>query len=166
MEIPMNGNTAPLRPFDDFIKNGMKVQSMPDADFYLGKVAELDAEIEEINKSAELQIERIRLWQETRTSVINRQKEYFLKVLHGYIISTGKKTEKFVNGTLSLRQQQDEIVVEDKEAVLNDGRFVREKVSVSVDKTAIRKHLQATGEVPDGVLVNPREAKFSYTLNP
>ena len=33
-------STSQLSPFDDFIENGMVVQSMPDADFYLGKVAE------------------------------------------------------------------------------------------------------------------------------
>ena len=161
----MNGSTS-LSPFDDFIENGMVVQSMPDADFYMGKVAELDAEIDEVNESAELQIERIKLWQETRTSVIERQKEYFLKVLHGYLISTGKKTEKLVNGTLSIRKQQDEIVVEDKDAVIQDGRFVKEKMTVSVDKTSIRKHILETGEIPEGVSVNPREPRFSYKLNP
>jgi hypothetical protein len=161
----MNGSTS-LSPFDDFIENGMVVQSMPDADFYMGKVAELDAEIDEVNESAELQIERIKLWQETRTSVIERQKEYFLKVLHGYLISTGKKTEKLVNGTLSIRKQQDEIVVEDKDAVTQDGRFVKEKMTVSVDKTSIRKHILETGEIPEGVSVNPREPRFSYKLNP
>ena len=161
----MNGSTS-LSPFDDFIENGMVVQSMPDADFYMGKVAELDAEIDEVNESAELQIERIKLWQETRTSVIERQKEYFLKVLHGYLISTGKKTEKLVNGTLSIRKQQDEIVVEDKDAVTQDRRFVKEKMTVSVDKTSIRKHILETGEIPEGVSVNPREPRFSYKLNP
>lgn len=161
----MNGSTS-LSPFDDFIENGMVVQSMPDADFYMGKVAELDAEIDEVNESAELQIERIKLWQETRTSVIERQKEYFLKVLHGYLISTGKKTEKLVNGTLSIRKQQEEIVVEDKDAVIQDGRFVKEKMTVSVDKTSIRKHILETGEIPEGVSVNPREPRFSYKLNP
>ncbi len=161
----MNGSTS-LSPFDDFIENGMVVQSMPDADFYMGKVAELDAEIDEVNESAELQIERIKPWQETRTSVIERQKEYFLKVLHGYLISTGKKTEKLVNGTLSIRKQQDEIVVEDKDAVTQDGRFVKEKMTVFVDKTSIRKHILETGEIPEGVSVNPREPRFSYKLNP
>ena len=161
----MNGSTS-LSPFDDFIENGMVVQSMPDADFFMGKVAELDTQIDEVNESAELQIERIKLWQETRTSVIERQKEYFLKVLHGYLISTGKKTEKLVNGTLSIRKQQDEIVVEDKDAVTQDRRFVKEKMTVSVDKTSIRKHILETGEIPEGVSVNPREPRFSYKLNP
>ncbi|MBC8551757.1 MAG: host-nuclease inhibitor Gam family protein [Candidatus Marinimicrobia bacterium] len=159
-------NISQLSPFDDFIENGMVVQSMPDADFYLAKVAELDAQVDEVNESTELQIERIKLWQETRTSVIERQKEYFLKVLHGYLISTGKKTEKLVNGTLSLRKQLDEIVVEDKETVIKDGRFVKEKMTVSVDKTSIRKHIFETGEIPEGVSVNPREPRFSYKLNP
>ena len=159
-------STSQLSPFDDFIENGMVVQSMPDADFYLGKVAELDAEINEVNESAELQIERIKLWQETLTSVIERKKEYFLKVLHGYLISTGKKTEKLVNGTLSLRKQQEEIVVEDKDTIIRDGRFVKEKMTVSVDKTSIRKHILETGEIPEGVSVNPRESRFSYKLNP
>ena len=161
----MNGST-PLSPFDDFIENGMVVQSMPDADFYMGKVAELDTQIDEVNESAELQIERIKLWQETRTSVIEKAEGVFSEGLAWVSVSRGKKTEKLVNGTLFIRKQQDEIVVEDKDAVIQDGRFVKEKMTVSVDKTSIRKHIFETGEIPEGVSVNPREPRFSYKLNP
>ncbi|MBC8485926.1 MAG: host-nuclease inhibitor Gam family protein [Bacteroidetes bacterium] len=111
-------------------------------------------------------MERIRRWEETHTAVIERQKEYFLRLLHGYLVSTCKKTEKLVNGTLYIRKQQDEILVEDKDAVIRDGHFVHEKTTVSVDKIALKKHILKTGEIPEGVSINPRNPKFSYKLNP
>jgi len=168
-QIVNNGNGSQRSPFDDFIPedlNELTVHSMPDADFYLGKLAELDGHIDAINKSAEIQINRIKLWQESRTAIIEKQKQYYLKVLHIYLLSTGKKTEKLVNGTLSIRKQQDEIVVEDKDIVMLDGRFISEKTTVSVNKTKIRKHIESTGEIPEGITVNSREPKFTYRLNP
>jgi len=36
---------------------------------------------------------------------------------------------------------------------------------VNVDKAAIRKHLVATGEIPDGVTVRQQDVKFGYKVN-
>ena len=97
--------------------------------------------------------------------MIERQKEFYLQNLRGFIHSTGMKTINLVNGALSLRKQQDEIVIADQDAVVRDGRFIREKVTVNVDKAAIRKHLVATGEIPDGVTVRQQDVKFGYKVN-
>ena len=154
-----------INPYIDYNPDIKEVATLPDADFYLGKVADLDSQIEEIQESAEVQTHRIREWKESRVYAIEKKKEFYIQILRGFIHSTGRKTMNLVNGTLSLRKQQDEIVIEDQDAVLKDGRFTREKITVSVDKTAIRKHLVATGEIPDGVAVRQQDVKFGYKVN-
>jgi hypothetical protein len=154
-----------INPYIDYTPDIKGVATLPDADFYLGKVADLDSQIEEIQESADVQTLRIREWKESRVYAIEKKKEFYIQILRGFIHSTRRKTMNLVNGTLSLRKQQDEIVIEDPDAVLKDGRFTREKVTVSVDKTAIRKHLVATGEIPDGVAVMQQDVKFGYKVN-
>jgi hypothetical protein len=152
-----------LNPYTEFLPETTVVTAMQDADFCLAKVADLDAQIEEIQESAEVQIKRIQGWKESRVCKVERKKEFYLEILRGFILSTGMKTVDLVNGALTLRKQQDEIVIEDEDAVLKDSRFVR--VKMMVDKATIRKHLMATGEIPDGVAVKPKEVKFGYKVS-
>ena len=150
--------------FNEYIEEVRAVKTLADCDYILGKVALLDAEIDEINESVNTQIERVKLWQESRIASIEKQKQYFLPSLHAYILSKEKKTIKLVNGSLVIRKQQDEIIIDDNEAVISDGRFIKEKVSVSIDKSKLKQYLLETGEIIDGVTVNSREPKFSYKI--
>ena len=153
-------------PFDDFTVENDTIIQMPDADTYLWRVGQLDNNIDAITDSAKVQIDRIKLWEECRISSIEQQKSYLLQILHNYLLSTGEKSQKLVNGTLSIRKQQDEIIIDDNDAIIKDGRFIREKVTVSVDKAKLKEHLLETGEIIEGITVNSREPKFSYKLNP
>jgi len=153
-------------PFDDFTVENETITQMPDADTYLWRVGQLDKNIDAITDSAKVQIDRIKLWEECRISSIEQQKSYLLQILHNYLLSTGEKSQRLVNGTLSIRKQLDEIIINDNDAVIKDGRFIREKVTVSVDKTKLKEYIFTSGELIDGVTVNSREPKFSYKLNP
>ncbi len=150
--------------FNEYIQEVRDAKTLADCDYILGKVALLDSEIDEIEDSVKTQIERINIWRESRITSIEKQKQYFLPSLHAYILSTEKKTVTLVNGSLVIRKQQDEIIIDDTDAVISDGRFTKEKVSVSVDKSKLKQYLLETGEVIDGVTINSREPKFSYKI--
>ena len=62
--------------YDEFLEEIQEANTMADADYLLGKVADLDQQISDINGSAQTQLERIGLWQETRTVSIEKQKDY------------------------------------------------------------------------------------------
>lgn len=153
------------RYFDVLLENVREAKTLADVDYILGKVSVLDTEIDEINVSAETQINRINQWKESRINSIEKQKQYYIPSLHAYILSTEKKTIKLVNGSLVIRKQQDEIIIDNKDAVLKDGRFTKEKISIIVDKAKLKHYIVETGEIIEGISVNPREPKFSYTLN-
>ena len=53
--------------YEEFLEEIQEANTMADADYLLGKVADLDQQISDINGSAQTQLERIGLWQESRT---------------------------------------------------------------------------------------------------
>ena len=150
--------------YEEFLEEIQEANTMADADYLLGKVADLDQQISDINGSAQKQLERIGLWQESSTVSIEKQKDYYLPFLKAYMERLGKKTEKLVNGTLSLRKQQPLIEIIDEQLLLNSGEFVRTKTTTSIDKAGIRSHIKSTGEVPSGIDFQEQPDKFSYKL--
>lgn len=135
------------------------------ADILLGQVAEIEAEIQENNSSAETQIHRIQMWNEAMTERLLKKSAFYEKQLEDWMRMNGHKTKKLVHGTLKLRKQQPIIEVHDEQKVLSDSRFVRiipEKVTV--DKNALRKHVKSTGELVEGVSVSIPEDKFTFDI--
>jgi hypothetical protein len=78
--------------------------------------------------------------------------------------SKNKRTEKLVNGTISLRKLQPQLIIEDEEKVLSQGEFVRTKSVTSIDKKSIRNSIKATGVLPDGIDLVEQADKLSYKL--
>jgi len=140
--------------------------SQADADYYLSKLGELDNTITGNIESANTQIERIKLWLEIENVKIQRKKDYYILALDNWMHLMDLSTKVLVAGTLKVRAQQPEIIVNDEDAVLNDGRFTRTiPEKQAVDKAALRKHVLNTGEEVDGIEVLLKQHKFTYTTN-
>ena len=138
-----------------------------DADYYLTRVALLDSAIAANTESANTQIERIKLWVEMENAKIQRKKDYYILALDTWMHLLDLSTKVLVAGTLKVRAQQPEIIVNDEDAVLKDGRFTRTiPEKQAIDKAALRKHVLNTGEELEGIQVILKQHKFSYKLNP
>ena len=140
--------------------------SQADADYYLSKLAELD-EVQAQNQASMTQRKsRIDLWFEVEVAKIQRKKDYYILALDNWMHLGGYSTKSLVNGVCKVRAQQPDISITDENVVLKDGRFTRTiPEQLAVDKTALRKHVLATGEEPEGVKVIMRPHKFSYKVN-
>ena len=140
--------------------------SQADADYYLSKLAALDA-IQSGNEASMLQQkERIELWFASEYAKIQRKKDYYILALDNWMHLSGYSTKQLVNGILKVRAQQPDIVVTDEDAVLTDGRFTRTiPAKQTVDKASLRKHITTTGEEPDGVRVTMRPHRLNYTIS-
>lgn len=149
--------------YDEFLEEVHEAKTMADADYLLGKVAELDKQIAEINESADIQMQRIREWQESRIASIEKQKDYLLPSLHAYILSTDKKTIKLVNGNINLRKLQPKLEIIDEEIIPN--QFIKIREVSTIDKSGIKAHIKSTGEIPDGVDYIEQNDKFVYKVN-
>ena len=140
--------------------------SQADTDYYLSKLGALDNTITGNIESANTQIERIKLWLEMENVKIQRKKDYYILALDNWMHLMDLSTKVLVAGTLKVRAQQPEIIVNDEDAVLNDGRFTRTiPEKQAVDKAALRKHVLNTGEEVDGIEVLLKQHKFTYTTN-
>jgi len=141
--------------------------SQADADYYLSKLGELDNTITGNIESANTQIERIKLWLEIENVKIQRKKDYYILALDNWMHLMDLSTKVLVAGTLKVRTQQPEIIVNDEAAVLTDSRFTRTiPEKQAIDKAALRKHVLDTGEELEGIQVILKQHKFSYKLNP
>ena len=140
--------------------------SQADADYYLSKLAELDA-IQAVNvESANTQIERIKLWLEMENAKIQRKKDYYILALDNWMHMNEFSTKQLVAGTLKVRSQQPEIRIDDEAKVMMDERFVRViPENRAVDKAALRKYCMDTGDEIPGIEIILKPHKFSYKLN-
>ena len=141
--------------------------SQADSDYYLFKLGELDNTMAANSESAITQIDRIKLWLEMENAKIQRRKDYYILALDNWMHLMELSTKVLAAGTLKVRVQQPEIVVNDEDAVLKDGRFTRTiPEKQAIDKAALRKHVLGTGEEIDGIsVILNKPHKFSYKLN-
>ena len=149
------------------IPEGRPPLSQADADYYLSRVAVLDSTIAANAESANTQIDRIKLWLEMENAKTQRKKDYYILALDNWMHLMELSTKVLSAGTLKVRAQPPEILINDEDAVLKDGRFTRTiPEKQAVDKAALRKHVLGTGEEIDGIsVILNKPHKFSYKLN-
>ncbi len=151
---------------DSSVFNQIEPISQARADFYLSQVSAIDQQISQNQESATAQRNQIDEWLAMQTENLERKKGYYTLSLENWMRINDSSTMKLVNGVLKLRQQQPEIEITNEADVLSDYRFVRlipEKSAI--DKSALRKHVLATGEEIPGVSVHLRDLKFSYATH-
>lgn len=136
-----------------------------DADYYLSRIARLDAEIGMNQTAAEQQKQRIDAWLAREQDKLERRRGFYLTVLENWMHQAGLTSKRLVHGNLQIRKQPIQIEVIDEGEVLKDPRFQRivpEKLEI--DRRALRDYIKRTGEEPDGVEVKAVPPKFSYKL--
>lgn len=165
-----DGECEHVRAVQDYLADTAEPPERPtmsqaQADVYLSRIAELDKAQSMNEESAEVQIDRIKLWLEQETSKLEKQRSYFMFALETWMQLQNYSTKQLVNGTLRIREQQPQIKIKDEDSILRNERFVRiipEKRAI--DKSALRKYLVSTGEEVEGSEVILRPPKFSYKL--
>ena len=93
----------------------------------------------------------IKRLQEFKKSIINKT-ENLKEMTKIQMQRLGKDKQETGLGTLSIRKSPISIEITDEEKI--SPAFKKEKTVVTVDKTAIKKHFQETGEIIEGVKVN------------
>lgn len=161
-----------------------KVTDKDSANWCLRKMRALKAEIEDNNRIAREEIERIQRWQEEVNEPLERSMQYFEALLAEYhfgIYSEDPKakTIKLPHGTLKMRAQQPEFVRDEKallEYLRRNGRtnFIeiiekpkwgeyKKVVQLAGDgRTVVDSQ---TGEIVEGVTAEPRPPKFSVEVS-
>lgn len=148
-----------------------KIESKDQAAWALRKMSRIKAEMEENNKVAQAEIERITAWRNEENEKLQRSVSFFESLLHEYFMQLREddpklKTVKLPHGSLKMRKQQPEFQYDETQLLpwakenLPDAVVVKE----SVAKTPVKKHIQETGEVVPGVTIIERPEKFSVEV--
>ena len=72
--------------------------------------------------------------------------------LHAHYVHSGEKKLDYPDGALSMRKGSERVEIENEVVFTNTHKspFVREVYTRTADKAAIKKHIKAGGEIPEG----------------
>lgn len=181
-EIPEAISAAELAESQEE-KERFRVTGKDSANWCLRKMRALKAEIEDNNRIAREEIERIQRWQEQVNAPLQRSIEYFESLLEEYhralyAEDPKVKTIKLPHGTLKMRAQQPEFKRDEQvflEYLRKSGRTdyieIIEKpkwgeykkiVEVAMDGCTVVD--MQTGEIVEGVTAEQRPPKFSVEV--
>lgn len=127
-------------------------------------------------KHIQTEIDKYKMWMETETGKLKKQKEFIKDYLHAFMLdqyeSGGGKSFNLPNGAkLALRKAPEKLVLPDDPMALHEALlWAKENVPDAVKtvetllKTEIKNHLKRTGELPPHVEISaPDEMTFSVT---
>lgn len=162
----------------DTSKEGFRINSREQAGFFIRKLQEARAEAEQINLSADKEIQRlsasVNTWREKELNRCNNVEGYIISLLQDFaareLEGSDKKSLKLPFGTLAFKSQQDKYEYDDK--VLLDylkqnkiNEFIR--IKEEPNKVELKKNTEVQngkllykGKEIAGVTVTPQEPKF------
>ena len=158
-------------PEDQEQRERFKIESKDQAAWALRKMSKIKAEIEENNKVAQAEIERITAWRDEENEKLQRSISFFEGLLHEYFMQLREddpklKTVKLPHGTLKMRKQQPQYEYDEAQLLPWAKENLPEAVIVkeSVEKNHVKKYIQETGELVPGVTIIERPEKFSVEV--
>ena len=126
--------------------------------------------INDIHLQAGTQVEKILEWQDAQVAGHQKKIDDMQARLYGYfsyqVLSDPElKTKTLPNGVMKIRKQQPLLVVEDRDVFFRNlgdkPELTRVTTKHDPDKKAIMKYIKETGDVPDGIVVEERDDKFT-----
>jgi len=131
---------------------------------FLCAYSHLQVEAEQVAAAYNAEIQRLQLNATAEAAKRDGRMAWLSQALAGYYHASGATKITLPYGTLSQRKQPERITIEDIDAFCqaNSGSdLVRTKETP--DKKAIKQHIKADGEIPDGVEVERADPKFTIT---
>lgn len=156
-------------------KTEFKVEDMETADWCLEKIAEAENEIEKNNAYAEMQMQKIKDWNEDVNKEHKNTIDFMSSHLQRYLMEENVKSIKLINGNIGFRKQQDKWKIEDDAGLVQFLEDTELHDLVRVKKTPalseMKKHLsvvgnqvvyEMTGEVIEGITIEEQPDKFTF----
>jgi len=135
------------------------------AQSYVRAYAYHQRELDAIQARAAREIAAVKAWASDEEAKIERRTSWLYQMLQSFMWSVSAKSIKFPAGTLKRTKGRERVTVADESAFIasyRDTEMVRVKEEVA--KSAIAKHIKATGEVPEGVEMERADDVFSIKL--
>lgn len=137
------------------------------ADDMLKALGVLDSQMSDVNSLCDTETARIEAYRQSELSRLDKKRSWISFNLDAYMRSTGEKTLRLPNGTLTLRKGRNKIVIVAMESFLKVasrlGFLTSVPESFEPDQQKIMAYLKRTRSVPEGCEFIPAETRFSYT---
>jgi phage host-nuclease inhibitor protein Gam len=126
-------------------------------DWLLSRLARVQAEIKRNSDVATARVQQIRTWEASANESLDRQCGYLehLISLIGINYDYGKKRSRSLpNGTVGFRKRPPSVEIWDAEKAVAFAlqRGIKVEQKTWVGKTELRKHIESTGELPEGAI--------------
>lgn len=166
----------------DIEKEGFKIETKEQANYFLKKLSEAEMEIEEVQAAAKKEIEevkqRVDSWLTTQLNPLQRSVQYYTTLLQNFaddmdLKNAKKKTISLPYGKLSYKNQQDKYEYNDEKAAIafleTDDSLKKKYVNYkpALNKTDLKKQavvkngkLFIDGKEVPGIEVIPQDQAF------
>lgn len=148
-------------------KTPFEVTDLSAADWALAKAKQAQLSIDQRKQMARAYIDKINAWLADANKSDYATMEFMAGALNPWVKQetqqTKKKSIKLVSGTVGFRKAPASIDIEDEEQAMT---FCKDRIPQAVKtkeyllKSEIKKHVEKTGELPDGVRFRSGEEKF------
>lgn len=132
---------------------------------WIRRVADIEAELNQNEQAAAAEIRDIEAWRDARNAPLERRRGWIVSHLQGLARTYnffGRKSRELAAGRFGWRSTSDSVDFVDMAAAVAfaEQNGLEVKVSKSVGKKPLLRHLRATGELADGVEFVPAEDRF------
>jgi hypothetical protein len=137
-------------------------------DQFLMSVQALENEMEEIDKTANAEVEIIRSWAMKELDRLDLKRQWILRQLQYFLKESGLRSLRSAHGEIRFRKLKDRVQIVSVEQFIPVGQklgLVRTKSAQVPDLTALLEYVKRTGEILPGTNMVLGEDKFYYSTN-
>lgn len=173
---------AEIEEVETIEREGFKIEDKEQAAWALRKIKAFKTQIEETNNLADLEMQRIKRWQESENKSADDSIAYFEGLLLEYMVKEREKDPKTKSvklpyGTMRFKKQQPEYIRDEPKLIDWAKASERQdlvKVKESFDWSSLKKGIAVvagnvvdkdTGEVIEHVKVVEREDEFEVVVD-
>ena len=142
-------------------QEGFSVKDQQTAEWVVRRIAESRKRQNEIDELYQAEMFRLKTWKEKEMQKEQSNIEYFETVLKPWAQEQGKSVS-LPSGKVRFRKMQDKFIYDDQMVIAWAKQHLPEAIRVKeeLEKKAIKDHVKATGELPDGLSIEQQEPKF------
>lgn len=137
-------------------------------DQFLMSVQALESEMDEIDKTANAEVEIIRAWAMKEMDRLDIKRQWLLRQLQYFLKESGLRSLRSAHGEIRFRKLKDRVQIVSVEQFIPVGQklgLVRTKASQVPDLNALLDYVKRTGEILPGTNMILGEDKFYYSTN-
>ena len=142
-------------------QEGFTVKNQQTAEWVVKRIAQHRRRQAEVDELYQAELYRLKAWKQKQDEKEQASIDYFENILKPWAQEQGKSVS-LPSGRVRFRKMQDKFIYDDQAVMAWAKEHLPEAIRVKeeLEKKAIKDHVKATGELPDGLTIEQQEPKF------